>query len=104
MVTARTHGLTETAHWLAVEGVQHQYTKPYHCRGRAQELVPKGPGASQSLAALAGNDNVVVPNHKFKPRDIERAHVLFDKFRAAILDEDPDEEVIRSRSRSGQRP
>jgi transcription initiation factor TFIID subunit 6 len=69
---------------------------PTTAEARAQELVPKGPNASQSLAALAGNDNVA-----FKP---QVKHVIskelmlyFDKIRSALLDEDPDEEVVRLR-------
>jgi transcription initiation factor TFIID subunit 6 len=58
--------------------------------------VPKGPGANQSLAAMAGNDAVA-----FKP---QVKHVIskelmlyFDKIKNAILDEDADEEVARLR-------
>lgn len=56
-------------------------------------MVPKGPGANPALAALAGNDNVT-----FKPlvkHVVSKELILFfDKIRGAILDEDPDPEVI----------
>ena len=89
--------LTEPAHWLAVEGVQPSIPQnPTTAEARTQELVPKGPGASQALAAMAGNDNVA-----FKP---QVKHVIskelmlyFDKIRGAILDEEADEEVVRLR-------
>lgn len=82
---------------MAIEGVQPSIPQnPTSAEARAQELVPKGPGASQSLAALAGNDNVT-----FKP---QVKHILskelmlyFEKIRGAILDQDSDEEVIRLR-------
>ncbi|KAI9744212.1 MAG: hypothetical protein M1818_002364 [Claussenomyces sp. TS43310] len=88
---------TFTAHWLAVEGVQPSIPQnPTTADTRTQELVPKAPGASQSLAALAGGDNV-----HFKP---QVKHVIskelmlyFDKIRTALLDEDPDEDVVRLR-------
>lgn len=83
-----------TAHWLAVEGVQPSIPQnPTTAEARATELVPKGPGANASLAALAGNDNV-----SFKPlvkHVVSKELILFfDKIRGAILDEDPDTEVV----------
>jgi transcription initiation factor TFIID subunit 6 len=83
-----------TAHWLAVEGVQPSIPQnPTTAEARATELVPKGPGANASLAALAGNDNV-----SFKPlvkHVVSNELILFfDKIRGAILDEDPDTEVV----------
>ncbi|KAE8446518.1 hypothetical protein EG329_011850 [Mollisiaceae sp. DMI_Dod_QoI] len=83
-----------TAHWLAVEGVQPSIPQnPTTAEARANELVPKGPGANQTLGALAGNDNVT-----FKPlvkHVVSRELILFfDKIRAAILDESQDPEVI----------
>lgn len=85
------------AHWLAVEGVQPSIPQnPTTAEARATELVPKGPGANPSLAALAGNDNV-----SFKPlvkHVVSRELILFfDKIRAAILDESPDPDVINLR-------
>lgn len=63
---------------------------------RSQELVPKGPGANPALAALAGNDNV-----QFKPsvkHIISKELILyFEKIQTALLDETPDEEVMRLR-------
>jgi transcription initiation factor TFIID subunit 6 len=90
--------LTETAHWLAVEGVQPSIPQnPTTAEARAGELVPKGPGANPSLAALAGNDNVA-----FKPlvkHVLSKELILFfDKIRAAILDDDPDPEVVSLRA------
>jgi transcription initiation factor TFIID subunit 6 len=55
--------------------------------------VPKGPGANPSLAALAGNDNAA-----FKPlvkHVVSKELILFfDKIKAAILDQDPDPEIV----------
>ncbi|CAK7212367.1 histone H4-like TAF Taf6, SAGA complex subunit [Sporothrix curviconia] len=91
-----------TAHWLAIEGVQPSIPQnPTTAEARGtQELVAKGgggPGASNpALAALTGNDNV-----GFKPavkHIISNELVLyFDKIQAAILDDNPDEEVLRLR-------
>ncbi|KAJ9143832.1 Transcription initiation factor TFIID subunit 6 [Pleurostoma richardsiae] len=86
-----------TAHWLAVEGVQPSIPQnPTTAESRSQELLPKGPGANPALAALAGNDNV-----SFKPavkHIISKELVLyFDKIQGAILDDNPDEEVMRLR-------
>ncbi|KAL1890068.1 histone H4-like TAF Taf6, SAGA complex subunit [Sporothrix stenoceras] len=87
-----------TAHWLAIEGVQPSIPQnPTTAEVRStQELVAKGPGANPALAALAGNDNV-----GFKPavkHIISNELVLyFDKIQAAILDDNPDEEVLRLR-------
>ncbi|ERT00480.1 hypothetical protein HMPREF1624_03853 [Sporothrix schenckii ATCC 58251] len=87
-----------TAHWLAIEGVQPSIPQnPTTAEARStQELVAKGPGANPALAALAGNDNV-----GFKPavkHIISNELVLyFDKIQAAILDDSPDEEVLRLR-------
>lgn len=82
---------------MAVEGVQPSIPQnPTTADTRTQELVPKGPGANPSLAAMAGSDNV-----HFKP---QVKHVIskelmlyFDKIRAALLSEDPDEEAVRLR-------
>lgn len=58
--------------------------------------MPKGPGANPALAALAGNDNVA-----FKPsvkHIISKELILyFEKIQTALLDETPDEEVMRLR-------
>ncbi|RDL38775.1 Histone-fold containing protein [Venustampulla echinocandica] len=83
-----------TAHWLSIEGVQPSIPQnPTTAEARATELVPKGPGANPSLAALAGNDNV-----SFKPlvkHVVSKELILFfDKIRSAILDDDPDPETI----------
>ncbi|CAK7567965.1 MAG: histone H4-like TAF Taf6, SAGA complex subunit [Sporothrix epigloea] len=87
-----------TAHWLAIEGVQPSIPQnPTTAEVRStQELAAKGPGANPALAALAGNGNV-----GFKPavkHIISNELVLyFDKIQAAILDDNPDEEVLRLR-------
>lgn len=86
-----------TAHWLAIEGVQPAIPQnPTTAEARSQELVPKGPGVNPALAALAGNDHV-----GFKPaikHIISNELVLyFDKIQAAVLDDNPDEEVLRLR-------
>ncbi|KAF4615883.1 hypothetical protein G7Y89_g15232 [Cudoniella acicularis] len=86
-----------TAHWLAVEGVQPSIPQnPTTAEARATELVSKGPGANPSLASLAGNDHV-----SFKPlvkHVVSKELILFfDKIRGAILDEDPDPEVVSLR-------
>jgi transcription initiation factor TFIID subunit 6 len=85
------------AHWLAVEGVQPQIPQnPTTTETANKDLVAKGPNANPSLAALAGNDNVA-----FKPlvkHVLSKELILyFDKIRGAVLDEDPDEEVVRFR-------
>lgn len=89
--------LPKTAHWLAIEGVQPSIPQnPTTAESRAQELVPKGPGANPALIALAGNDNIA-----FKPsvkHIVSKELVLyFDKIQAALLDDTPDEEVARLR-------
>ncbi|OAA41809.1 transcription initiation factor TFIID complex 60 kDa subunit [Metarhizium rileyi] len=86
-----------TAHWLAIEGVQPSIPQnPTTAESRSQELLPKGPGANPALAALAGNDNVAVkPSVK---HIVSKELILyFDKIQAAILDDNPDEEVVRLR-------
>ncbi len=85
------------AHWLAIEGVQPSIPQnPTTAESRNQELLPKGPGANPALAALGGNDNLA-----FKPavkHIISKELALyFDKIHAAILDDNPDEEVMRLR-------
>ena len=79
---------------MAVEGVQPSIPQnPTTAESRATELLPKGPGANPSLAALAGNDNA-----SFKPlvkQVVSKELILFfDKIKAAILDQDPDSEVV----------
>ena len=85
------------AHWLAIEGVQPSIPQnPTSAESRSQELLPKGPGANPALAALAGNDNPsMVPSIK---HIVSKELILyFDKIQAAILDDNPDEEVVRLR-------
>ncbi|KAG5998223.1 hypothetical protein E4U43_002465 [Claviceps pusilla] len=86
-----------TAHWLAIEGVQPSIPQnPTTAESRSQELLPKGPGANPALAALAGNDNIAVkPSVK---HIVSKELILyFDKIQAAVLDDNPDEEVVRLR-------
>jgi transcription initiation factor TFIID subunit 6 len=85
------------AHWLAIEGVQPSIPQnPTTAEARSQELLSKGPNANPALAALAGNDNLSI-----KPavkHIVSKELVLyFDKIQAAVLDENPDEEVMRLR-------
>jgi transcription initiation factor TFIID subunit 6 len=70
---------------------------PTSAETSSKDLLPKGPGANPALAALAGNDNVA-----FRPAV---KHVIsteltlyFNKIQAALLDDNPDEEVNRLRA------
>ncbi|CAJ2506542.1 Uu.00g006720.m01.CDS01 [Anthostomella pinea] len=86
-----------TAHWLAVEGVQPTIPQnPTTAESRSQDLLPKGPGANPTLAALAGHDNA-----SFRPavkHIISKELTLyFEKVQAALLDDNPDPEVQRLR-------
>lgn len=86
-----------TAHWLAIEGVQPSIPQnPTTSESRSNELLPKGPGANPALSALAGNDN---PAMKPSIKHIVSKELIlyFDKIQAAILDDNPDEEVVRLR-------
>ncbi|KAI9829661.1 MAG: hypothetical protein M1819_006032 [Sarea resinae] len=76
-----------TAHWLAVEGVQPSIPQnPTTADSRNQELVPKGPGASASLAAISGNDNVAV-KPLVKHILSKELQLYFDRICSAVLDE-----------------
>ncbi|KAI9880892.1 MAG: hypothetical protein M1830_009960 [Pleopsidium flavum] len=80
-----------TAHWLAVEGVQPSIPQnPTSADSRNQELVPKGPGANSSLAAINGNDNVAV-KPLVKHILSKELQLYFEKICSAILDEANDE-------------
>ncbi|TDZ65283.1 Transcription initiation factor TFIID subunit 6 [Colletotrichum trifolii] len=86
-----------TAHWLAIEGVQPSIPQnPTTAESRSQELVPKGTGANPALAALAGNDSI-----SFRPavkHVVSKELILyFEKVQSALLDDNPDEEVVRLR-------
>lgn len=86
-----------TAHWLAIEGVQPSIPQnPTSAEARSQDMLPKGTGANPALSALAGNDNVsITPSVK---HIVSKELILyFDKIQAAILDDNPDEEVVRLR-------
>ncbi|KYK57227.1 transcription initiation factor TFIID complex 60 kDa subunit [Drechmeria coniospora] len=69
---------------------------PTTAESRSQDLLPKGPGANPALHALAGSDNVSVkPSVK---HIVSKELILyFDKIQAAILDDNPDDEVVRLR-------
>ena len=79
------------AHWLAVEGVQPSIPQnPTTADSRNQELVPKGPGANQNLAAISGNDNVTV-KPLVKHILSKELQLYFEKICSALLDEASDE-------------
>ncbi|KAH6611461.1 transcription initiation factor TFIID subunit 6 [Trichoderma cornu-damae] len=86
-----------TAHWLAIEGVQPSIPQnPTSAELRPQDLLPKGPGANPALSALAGNDSA--PGQPSVKHIVSKELILyFDKIQAAILDDNPDEEVVRLR-------
>ena len=82
--------ITFSAHWLAVEGVQPSIPQnPTQADQRNQELSAKG-GASSTLAAVSGNDNVSVKplvKHVLS-RELQ---LYFDRITSAILDQGNDE-------------
>ncbi|OAA53070.1 transcription initiation factor [Cordyceps fumosorosea ARSEF 2679] len=87
-----------TAHWLAIEGVQPAIPQnPTTAESRSQDLLPKGTGANPALSALAGNDSSSSSNPSVKHIVSKELILYFDKIQAAILDETPDEEVVRLR-------
>ncbi|KAF2153190.1 DUF1546-domain-containing protein [Myriangium duriaei CBS 260.36] len=80
-----------TAHWLAVEGVQPSIPQnPTAADQRQQELLPKGPGANQVLAAVSGNDNVSI-KPLVKHILSKELQLYFERVCAALLDEANDE-------------
>ncbi|CEJ93017.1 Putative Transcription initiation factor TFIID subunit 6 [[Torrubiella] hemipterigena] len=86
-----------TAHWLAIEGVQPSIPQnPTTAESRSQDLLPKGTGANPALAALAGNDTISF-NPAVKHIVSKELILYFDKIQGAILDDNPDEEVVRLR-------
>ncbi|KAI9828387.1 MAG: hypothetical protein M1832_002815 [Thelocarpon impressellum] len=83
--------ITFTAHWLAVEGVQPTISQnPTTADSRSQELVPKGAGASASLAALTGADNVTV-KPLVKHILSKELQLYFERICSAVLDENNEE-------------
>ncbi|KAH7318156.1 hypothetical protein B0I35DRAFT_353524 [Stachybotrys elegans] len=86
-----------TAHWLAIEGVQPAIPQnPATVDSRSQDLMPKGAGANPALTALAASDSLATkPSVK---HIVSKELILyFDKIQAAILDDNPDDEVVRLR-------
>jgi len=80
-----------TAHWLAVDGVQPNIPQnPTTADSRNQELLPKGPGTSQTLAALSGNDNVTV-KPLVKHILSKELQQYFNEICKSLLDEGNDE-------------
>lgn len=87
---------------------------PTTTEARSQDYVPKGPGANPALAALSGNDGAMATattaggaaggagagaGGKPAVKHIVSKELIlyFDKIQAAILDDSPDEEVVRLR-------
>ncbi|ROT39053.1 DUF1546-domain-containing protein [Sodiomyces alkalinus F11] len=94
-----------TAHWLAVEGVQPAIpqnpstssSSGPDASGRSHDhLLPKGPGANPAAAALAGLDNVTV-RPAVKHVVSNELVLYFDKVQEALMEDNPDEEVVRLR-------
>ena len=63
---------------------------PTSADSRNQELVPKGPGANSSLAAINGNDSVAV-KPLVKHILSKELQLYFEKICSAVLDENNDE-------------
>lgn len=85
------------AHWLAIEGVQPSIPQnPTTGESRQQDLLPKGTGANPALSALAGNETSASQT-SVKHIVSKELILYFDKIQAAILDDNPDEEVVRLR-------
>lgn len=83
-----------TAHWLAVEGVQPSIPQnPTPADSRNQELVPKGPGANQNLAAINGSDNVTI-KPLVKHVLSKELQLYFSNVCSAVLDENNDENRV----------
>ena len=75
------------AHWLAVEGVQPSIPQnPTPADSRNQELVPRGPNANLTLAAMSGNDNVTV-KPLVKHVLSKELQMYFEKICSALLDD-----------------
>ena len=74
-----------------MEGVQPSIPQnPTTADSRNQELLPKGPGANASLAAINGNDNVAV-KPLVKHILSKELQLYFEKICSAVLDESNDE-------------
>ncbi|KAI9850956.1 MAG: hypothetical protein M1838_004741 [Thelocarpon superellum] len=83
--------ITFTAHWLAVEGVQPTIPQnPSTAESRNQDLVPKGTGATASLAALTGGDHITMkpPVKHILSKELQ---LYFERICGAILDEENEE-------------
>lgn len=80
-----------TAHWLAVEGVQPSIPQnPTSADSRNQELLPKGGGVNQTLAALSGQDNITV-KPLVKHILSSEIQLYFERITHAILDHSNEE-------------
>ena len=96
--------LTESAHWLAVEGVQPSIPQnPTTADARAQELVPKGPSANSNLAAMSGNDNVTV-KPLVKHVLSKELQLYFEKICSALLDDSNNDYRIAALASIGSDP
>ena len=96
---------TDTAHWLAVEGVQPTIPQnPTSADSRNQELHPRGAGTNNaSLAALTGDDNITV-RPLVKHILSKELQLYFDRICSAILDPDHDDYRIAAFSSLGTDP
>lgn len=74
-----------------MEGVQPSIPQnPTTAEARNQELIPKGPGANPTLAALGGNENMTV-KPLVKHVLSKELQLFFGKICSALLDEGNDE-------------
>lgn len=82
-----------TAHWLAIEGVQPAIPQnPTTAESRNHELMPKGPGANPTLAAIGGsNDNNITIKPLVKHVLSKELQLYFGKVCSALMDEGNDE-------------
>lgn len=82
-----------TAHWLAIEGVQPAIPQnPTTAESRTHELMPKGPGANPTLAAIGGsNDSNITVKPLVKHVLSKELQLYFGKVCSALMDEGNDE-------------
>lgn len=81
------------AHWLAIEGVQPAIPQnPTTAESRTHELMPKGPGANPTLAAIGGsNDSNITVKPLVKHVLSKELQLYFSKVCSALIDEGNDE-------------